>query len=55
MGEDDREDITHTVADVIGKSRYAVAVGSLSAVVTVWWLNSEQGKHWSKFIHCKNK
>ena len=55
MGEDDREDITHTVADIIDRSRYAVTVGSLSAVVTLWWLNPEQGKHWSKFIHCEKQ
>ena len=55
MDADDREDITHTVADVIDRSRYAVTVGSLSAVVTVWWLNSEQGKHWAKFIYPKRQ
>ena len=43
MGEDDRVDITHNAEDVIDKSRYAVTFGALSEVVTLRWLNSDQG------------
>ena len=48
--EDDRVEAIGELQACIDLSRYAVTIGSLSSVVTIWWREREKGDYWNDYV-----
>ena len=48
--EDDRVDAIGELEACIDVNRYAVTIGSLSSVVTIWWREREKGDYWNDYV-----